>query len=105
MSFAEVKVMSEILKSEEVHAGYEEGIFDARSEKESGKIVQLKQEELSSVDYKTQVLLSMFLGALGANHFHAGNHEKGITTLLGTVVLNYFNLGKLTNLLGPIFLL
>lgn len=97
--------MSEILKSEEVHAGYEEGIFDARSEKESGKIVQLKQEELSPVNYKTQVLLSMFLGALGANHFHAGNHEKGVTTLLGTVILNYFNLGKFTNLLGPIFLL
>jgi len=50
MSFAEVKVMSEILKSEEVHAGYEEGIFDTRSEKESGKIVQLKQEELSPIN-------------------------------------------------------
>lgn len=96
--------MSEILKSEEVHAGYEEGIFDARSEKESGKIVQLKQEELSPVNYKTQVLLSIFLGWLGANHFHAGNHEKGVATLLGTVVLNHFNLGKFSNFLGVISL-
>ncbi len=97
--------MSEILRSEEVQAGYEEGVFDARSEKESGKIVQLKQEELSPVNYKTQVLLSVLLGALGANHFHAGNHEKGAATLVGIVVLSFFNLGKVANLFSLFALL
>lgn len=78
--------MSEILRSEEVQAGYEEGIFDARSEKESGKIVQLKQEELSPVDYKTQALLSIFLWPFSASHFYAGNYGKGVLLFAGMVL-------------------
>lgn len=96
--------MSEILKSEEGLSGYEESVFDPRFEKQSGKIVQLKQEELSPVDYKTQVLLS-FLGAFGANHFYAGNHEKGVATLVGLVVMTQFGLIHLAYLFGTLSIL
>ncbi|WP_316355653.1 TM2 domain-containing protein [Candidatus Neptunichlamydia sp. REUL1] len=57
------------------------------------------------MDYKAQVLLSMFLGMFGANHFYAGNHEEGVTPLLGTAVLIYFGLPTLSFILTTISLL
>ena len=48
----------------------------------------IAQEELSSVDYKTNALLATLLGGLGANDFHAGNYEigLGISVLIATGV-------------------
>jgi hypothetical protein len=95
MLFTERKVMSEILRSEDIQAGYEEGVFDSRSEKETGKILHLKQEELSSVDYNSQIISSMFFDMFGIRHFDAGNYKKGIARLVGSVVLSFFNLAPL----------
>jgi len=44
----------------------------------------IAQEELSSVDYKTNALLATLLGGLGANDFHAGNYEIGLAKIILT---------------------
>ena len=42
------------------------------------QVVPLKKEEMSSCDRKTALLLSIFLGVVGAHQFYAGKPLKGV---------------------------
>ena len=52
-----------------------------------------------------QFFVDFELCIFGANHFHAGNHEKGIATLAGTAVLHYFGVVPLVGAFGLFSLL
>jgi len=59
------------------------------NKKGAGKVTQIDQEELSSVDYKTQALLSVWFGC-GVSDFYAGNYSYGLTKLVITVLGTFF---------------
>lgn len=47
---------------------------------------QLSREELSSIDYKTQALVTFFLGGFSGGDFYAGNHLLGLAKLAISLV-------------------
>lgn len=51
------------------------------NEKGVEKVVQIDPEKISSIDYKTQALITALLGAVGVNDFYAGNYLKGFAKL------------------------
>ena len=73
--------MSEISISEESLEICSQDYTELFLNKQTNSISQINQEELSPVDYKTQVLLAMFFGMLGADRFNAGKYDEGIACL------------------------
>lgn len=45
------------------------------------QVVQLKKEEMSSVDHKTAMILCSFLGVLGIHQFYSGKTLEGVLML------------------------
>jgi len=74
----------------EIDSNYSYEEADFCSKLNDTKYTPIAQEELSSVDYKTNVLWAMFLGGYGANDFHAGNYEIGVAKIIGLGILTAY---------------
>ena len=78
--------MSEISISEESLETGSQDYTDLLLNKQTNSFPQINQEKLSPVDYKTQVLLAMFFGWLGADRFNAGKYDEGTACLTYSII-------------------
>ena len=62
-------------------------------EKAGGMAVQLNPGRLSSIDYKSQVMFTLFLGGLGVPDFYAENYLQGLAKLTLFLFIGQFAKG------------
>ena len=72
-------------------SGFDEGILPIEIEESQGKFIQLHDKKLSPIDYKTQILLTQFLGKLGVPDFYVGNHLQGLAKLTASSIGFFIN--------------
>ena len=97
--------MSEITLADDIFSGFDRDALDPFEQGSTGGMVQLDQSNLSPVNYKTQIILSLFLptAMLGINRFHAGRDAEGAGCLaLALAVPIAASAGLLPSLVGKV---